>query len=318
MKILEVQTVHIIPLKTSFEVLKEVLTEVVLEFIKEPVKNQECSNEKNNDKKKKKKKDDNDDSDDDKKYEGGIKILAVNPTKSVLIYLKLDINEFSVFKCKKKLELGVNVPMLYKLIKSIDKGDTLTMHYDDDYKQHLVITSYNSEQNSTTVDRLQIMDLNCPPLKKPSALRYDACITLPAYEFHKMCRDISNLGERVEVKCTQTNITFKCVGDCVIREKTYSTIGDNNISIMKSSDKAPLILQGVYELKDLILFNKCASLCDDVEIIMKNNQPLVLKYIIGTVGKALLCISPIVLNNEIEEEDNEYPDLSKLKISYKQ
>ena len=207
---------------------------------------------------------------------------------------------------------------MYKLLKSIDKGDTLTFYFDDENKQYLGITSYSSEKKATTQDKLKLMDLDAPVLKVPSIMKYDGNVLMPASEFHKMCRDISNIAEHLEIKCTATSIIFKCKGDSAEREKTYSTTGcdKNSISITQTSDKSPIILQGVYELKDLTLFNKCAGLCGDVEIIMKNNSPLVLKYIIGTVGKALLCISPIELDDKEIYSDNDNEDFSAA-VKYK-
>lgn len=319
-RILEVRTEHVIPFKALIEVLKEILTEVIFEFKKEPIKESE-SDIKKKDKKKKKRHDkeescDSDSDNDGQRYEGGIKVLTISPTKSVLIYLKFDINEFSKFKCKRNLELGINLLMLFKLLKSVDKGDSLTLYYDDSQKQYLGITSYNSDKRATTEDKLKLMDIDVEKLKIPSLVKYDGYVSMPASEFHKMCRDISNIAEHLEIKCTQNSIIFKCKGDYAIREKTYSTTDDdkNSISITQTAEKGT-ILQGVYELKDLTLFNKCNNFCNDVEIIMKNNRPLVLKYVIGTVGRAILAISPVKLDDDgIEsDEDDDYGGTIKYK-----
>lgn len=321
MRTLEAQIIHIIPFKSVFEVLKEVLPEAVLEFIKEPIIKTDQTDKKTGNKKKKKKNDDGecDDDDVDQKYEGGIRVLSVNLTKTVMIYIKLDIREFSVFKCKKKHEIGIDLHTFFKLIKSVDKGDTLTLYFDDDNKQFLGLTTHNAEKNFTQHDKIKIMDLNRSFAKRPSVQRYDMSVTMPASDFHKLCRDMSNLSSKMEMTCTQTSIKFACEGDCVVREKIYYTAGidKKNINIKPTSDSSPTILQGVYELSDLVLFNKCSSLCGDVEISMKNNNPLILKYIIGTVGKAMLCISPI--DDEQFKKSDEQFDNSSLydMIKYK-
>ena len=54
-RILEIQTEHVIPFKALIEVLKEILTEVIFEFKKEPIKTTESAEKKINDNKKKKK-----------------------------------------------------------------------------------------------------------------------------------------------------------------------------------------------------------------------------------------------------------------------
>ena len=64
-----------------------------------------------------------------------------------------------------------------------------------------------------------------------------------------------------------------------------------------------LIVQGIYELKHLVLFGKCTSLCNDIEIYMKNDYPLVIKYTVATLGRLLLCLTPIRKKADDEESD---------------
>lgn len=287
-QILEIETEHVVSFKALIEVLKEMLTEVIFEFRKEAVKTTD-----ENDNKK-------------TKYEGGLRVLTVNATKTVLIYLKLDISEFSKFECKQKLELGINLKILHILLKSIEKGDTLCMRFDDTNKQFLSISAYNSEKDSISNDKLKLMDLDNHKLNVPSTLKYDINVTMSAKEFHKLCKEFGSLSEHIELKCTASTLNFKCKTDSVERDKTFVTTGnaDQKKSINISHvEKKQLILQGVYELKDLTLFNKCSNLCGDVEIVMKNNHPLILKYTIGTAGKVLLCISPIELNTKLVTTD---------------
>ncbi len=308
-RILEVKTEHVVPFKALIEVLKEILTEVIFEFKKEPIKTNSSEQKTKKKKNKKKKSAEQSESDEEIKYEGGIKVLTVNTTKTVLIYLKLDINEFSIFKCKQKLELGINLLVLYKLLKSVDKGDSLTLYFDDENKQNLGITSYSAEKQSTAEYKLKLMDLDSQELKIPTVLKYDRHILIPANEFHKMCRDVSNLAEHLEIKCTTNSIIFKCKGDNAEMEKTFKQDDEKtNINISQVTTSQDAILQGVYELKDLTLFNKCNNFCTDVEIIMKNNHPLILKYMIGSFGKAMIAVSPMELENTIYSDENNKTD----------
>ena len=51
--------------------------------------------------------------------ENGIKLMAMDSTHSVLVYLKLEADKFESFYCKEKIKLGISMLNLYKLIKTI-------------------------------------------------------------------------------------------------------------------------------------------------------------------------------------------------------
>ena len=308
-KILLVQTEHVIPFKTLIEVLKEVLTDVVIEFRNETFKKQVTNNEDITTE---------NDNDTENKNQGGIRIMTVDSTKSILINLKLDASQFTIFECKQsKLELGVNLSMLNRLIRSMDKDDTLTLYVEDDNRQYLGLQIDNNEKKYKTNYRLKLMDLDNHILTVP-ATEFDAVITMSSSEFHKLCREMSHIAEYIEIKCTSKSLCFTCKGDCAERSTTYY-VDDNGVCIRHSEtvnnkNTKQQIIQGIYELKNLVLFTKCSNLCNDIQIFMKNNYPLVIRYTIATLGRVLLCLTPISDpyernnysdNEEVYSDDNE-------------
>ena len=56
-------------------------------------------------------------------------------------------------------------------------------------------------------------------------------------------------------------------------------------------------LQGIYELKNIVLFTKCATLCNDIQIYMKNDFALTIIYTIATLGTITIALSPIKEEN---------------------
>lgn len=305
MKILEVETEHTGPFKVLFEVLKEMLTVTNMEF---------RAGKKTN-------KDDNDqeeqlDSDDENQTEEAdpkkkkeekncMKITAMDPTQTVLVNLKLDGDNFSTFNCKKsKLLLGVNLGCFYKIIKSMGKNDILTLSVDHDNKNNLEIKIDSPDAKKFSEFNLKLMDLDEPKMAIPDIL-FDAIITMDSQEFNKLCREMSNIADLVEIKCLVDKIIFTCKGEFADRKTTYRTQlgkdeqeGTENVLVHISHAStqikgSPLIVQGIFDLKNLVLFSKCASLCDDIEIYMKNDLPLVIKYTVATLGRILLCLAPV-------------------------
>ena len=73
---------------------------------------------------------------------------------------------------------------------------------------------------------------------------------------------------------------------------TGSVEGEGGVvSIVKSSNEDNII-QGYYNLKHLVLFTKCTNLCNSIEMYMKNNFPIVIKFTVGSLGCLKLALAP--------------------------
>jgi proliferating cell nuclear antigen PCNA len=246
---------------------------------------------------------------------GGIKIVATDNTRSLLISVKLESKAFHRFYSKKKtFDMPVNLLQYYKLIKSLEKDDTLNMYVNDDDKQTLVIKIVNSEKKYETVYKLKLLDINKTQINVP-AINCESVIKFDTSEFHKICREMNTIAEHIEIKCTRKSITFSCKGDCAERSTTYYTdINSVNINFAKN---APEVVQGIFELKYLVMFSKYSNLCQHIQIYMKNDWPLCIKYTVATLGKMILCLAPIkedAVKQNFEDEDNDYDEVD---IKYK-
>ncbi|AYV78974.1 MAG: proliferating cell nuclear antigen, partial [Edafosvirus sp.] len=258
--------------------------------------------------------------DDDKKNSGGMRIMTVDSTKTVLINLKLEAKQFAEFKCKPaKYEIGISLVQLHKHLKSLGNDDTLTMYIEDDDKQHLVMKIENQEKKSKTDYLLKLMDLDNEPINVPPTI-FEAVVTMSSAEFHKICRDMNQIAEYVEIKCLTNTITFTCKGDCSERSTTYYA-DDNGVNIKHANKEIkgkPNIVQGIYALKNLVLFTKCTNLCNDIQIFMKMNYPLCIKYTVATLGRMLLCLTPIdqssAQGNYSDDDELYSSDDEKIKL----
>ena len=285
-KIVKIKTELVTPMRTLFEVLKEILADTTIEFIRQP---DEVEDDKKIDKKKKKK------SDGESKATpfSGMRIMTVSPENTVLLCLKLHSQKFIEFVCKPKTcNIGVNLVALNKLLKSADKEDQLEMYIDNDDSQSLVLAVSNSEIQRNSEFKLKLMDID-PVLIKLPPVEPDVMITMDATEFHKLCKDMAQIGQFLEIKCTNSTLIFTCEGGNSSRETKY-TANDNGVKIIFTNSNKNLIIQGVYELKHINLFAKCATLSSDVQLLMRVQKfPLCITYTVASLGELIACITPI-------------------------
>ena len=272
MLILELKTVQANPFRILIEALKEFLTDVNIEFTKQTETN-----------------------------EGGLSIIALNNSSSILVHLKLQAKNFDEFNCKnEQINIGVNMTYLFKLIKTINNTDILTLFLDDTDINKLGIKIENSDKNYISTYKLNLMDLDKTIYSIPPT-DFTTIITMSTHEFHKICKDLSIISDTVEIKSYQKKLIFTATGDIASNEVICGETQNGLTIISKNDDE---IIQGVYDLKNLILFTKCTNLCTCVDLFMKNDYPIVIKYDVAQLGSVHLCLSSITTNiNEFNDSD---------------
>ena len=289
-KLIRIKTEHVRDIKTLFEVLKEILSDTTIEFLDPPIK---------------KKKQTKSEREDDAPQFRGMRILTISPEKTVLICLKLRAKQFGKFECKnEKYEIGVNLVQLNKMLKMADNEDEIEMYVDSDNIQELVLSVSNENLKRTRDFKLKLMDID-PTQVKPPNVESDVMITMNASEFHKICKDMAQIGQYLEIKCTNNTLIFTCEGDNGSCDTRYATT-DDGVKIMFCNQNKQLIIQGIYELRHLNLFSKCANLSNDIQLLMKVTKfPLVITYTVATLGEFIACVAPADLKEKKRFEDVE-------------
>ena len=253
--ILEIKTVQASTFKQVIDALKEVLMDVNLEF---------------------------DDT--------GMKIVALDNTHVVLVHLKLDAAKFELFHCEKKLYVGINMLKLHLLIKTIGNNDILTLYVDRTDSNRLGINVENQEKNMRTTYKLSMLDINVLNISIPPA-DFQTVITMPSVDFQKIIRDMHNLADYIEIRSVGNQIMFSCKGDFCSQETIIGGEKNPGVVITKTGGSSQDIIQGVYSLKYLATFTKCTNMSANVEIFFMNQYPLILSYLVSSIGVVRMACS---------------------------
>jgi len=219
----------------------------------------------------------------------GIKLTAMDSTHSVLVHMKLLHEKFEYFHCSKNINIGINMTNLYKLIKTMSNNDTLTLFMEKNNENELGIKIMNEEKNSQTTYKLNLLDIDEQEISIPPA-EFDTELTFPSNDFQKIIRDMVNIAENIEIKSIGSKLVLSCNGDFASQE---TVLGETTNGIKFTTCKEPdFPIQGVYSLKYLTLFTKCTNLCNIINIYIKNDYPLIIKYNIASIGDIKLCLAP--------------------------
>jgi proliferating cell nuclear antigen len=255
-KIIEIKTVQSSCFKTLIESLKEILTDANIEFT-----------------------------------DSAMKIVTMDPTQTILVHLKLEKENFEYYYCKHKIFIGVNMLNLFKLVRTLTNNDALSLFIDANNTNLLGIRIENGEKNSITNYYLNLIEVDETTYQIPPA-QFESIITMPSNDFNKICRDMINISDIIEIKSVGNQLIFSCKGEFA-QQETIIGEANNGLSFVKSSVDNNII-QGYYNLKHLVLFTKCSNLCNSIEIYMKNNFPIVIKFAVGSIGNLTLALAPKV------------------------
>jgi len=246
----------------------------------------------------------------------GISIVAMNQSTSVLIRLKLPAANFEKFfvKSKKPIMIGINMMCFYKLIKTISNDDQmLTLFLEENDMNHLGIKIENLEKNTSTIYKLNILDSENNDINIQNS-EFEAVVTMQSNDFQKIIRDMSNICDTVNIAfvdgpTNRNTLIFSGKGEFA-SQKTVLQAKESDTSTDNKSNK-DLIIQGTFDLRNLSLFSKCSNLCHNIDLFMKNNYPLIIKYQIANLGHVFLVLSHKSVdekNDSDSENDNDKND----------
>jgi proliferating cell nuclear antigen len=284
--ILEVITCQTNSFKLITEALKDALKDINITFLK-PVEG-------------------NDES-------GGLSIVAYNPRSAVLIKLKIPAKSFDKFYINphdgsNEIRIGVNMKSFNALMKIARNQDNISLILNEDDKNHLSFLFENGESKIRSRYNLKLLELEDEGIHLPTT-QFPFKIIIQSDDFHKIVRDASQLSDKLNIKFINTKeisntIIFSSDGDFADGEITL-TDETEGIQIIKNMEEdIDIIVKGTYDLKNLSLFSKCQTLCGCVELYLKNNFPLIIKYQVANLGHVLLVLSTVSNENMLENDSD--------------
>ena len=218
----------------------------------------------------------------------GIKLLSIDSGRTVLIHLKLDKSSFEDYKCEQPLVLGINLEHFFKIIKNMENSDTLRLFVEKDNVNRLGIERYNKEENINNTIYQSLIDIPVQRRDIPSPT-FKSVIVMSSARFQKICREISQFSEKIEITCVGNQLIFKGCNESASQEIRLKPSANGMSFEQNSPDE---IVQGVFKLKHLVQFSKCSNLSSSIRILIRNDYPIVIHCDIAGLGFVRLCLAP--------------------------
>merc|ERR1712039_92847 len=170
---------------------------------------------------------------------------------------------FSEFKCDRPTSLGMNVDSLSKILKMCGQNDSLKLCWQTD--ADVVSFQCESGEDDRIADfELKLMQIESEHMEIPEQ-HYKVVARLPSAEFQKICRDLKEFGETMQIKASKEGITF-CVqgvtGSGIVLLKPREADKPEEKVALKVDEP----VTATFALRYLVNFSKAAPLCGAVEL----------------------------------------------------
>jgi len=222
--------------------------------------------------------------------DSGVKIIAMDSSHVALIYMKLLAPHFEKFYCEKPMTCGISMIRLFKLLKTMSPNDSLCMFITHLQPSDLQIHIETGDKGFRHKFSLKLMDLYMDKVQVPPA-EFSSVLRIPSCDFQKLCRDMNNLSDEIEIKSSGNQLIFSIDNDWMSQETIMSESNEGGIQYLQNLSPDEVI-QGVFSIKKLVLFTKCTNLCQNIEIYLKNDYPVIIKYNIANLGEVKFCLAP--------------------------
>ena len=217
----------------------------------------------------------------------GIKICCLDYSRTSIVYLKIDADKCECYKCDQTLSIGINVSSLFKLVKSTTMSDLISMYILSNSLEKLRISIDCKDRCMKIESELNTLDLDDDGIQIP-AIQFSTILILPSQEFQKNIRDLANVSEYVTISAHKGTFSMSSKGDFASQTLTFG----ERLNGLQFQSQSEDYIEGTFSLKYLTLFSKSATLSGFVELYLRQDIPLVLKYSIGSIGRMQYVLSP--------------------------
>jgi proliferating cell nuclear antigen PCNA len=226
--------------------------------------------------------------------EEGIKLRMVDSHRRILIDMQLNAANFQIYKWNghDKLFMGINLNHLHKMLKSIKKKDSIILFINQNQPDDLGIEVIPKENNRVTTSYIKIQNVQHLDIELPSG--YTRPVIVPANEYQKMCKEMNNISQTIEVTSQQYRIKFACdAGSVYKREVTFGDIDEDEVN-------DSTIYKEIFDTEQLVRIIKVSGLGSSLQIYPKNDLPMLLKSNVGSLGTISIYIKT---KAQIEEDE---------------
>jgi proliferating cell nuclear antigen len=217
-------------------------------------------------------------------------IQTMDSSHISILELSIPSSWFEVFTISQPVVIGVHSSILFKILSTREKYQTIEFKYDIGDTDKLFIQFKNDEniKLDKVFDKnfeIPLVDLDYEALSVPE-IDYQAEFTLPSGHFTALINQLKIFGDSLEINCTEEQIMLFSHSTTFGKMSVDIKIDDlNSFSIVEGET-----LRIAYSLNHIYNMVQFYKLAPNVEISIKTDYPLKLVYPISGSPDAKLVM----------------------------
>jgi len=222
----------------------------------------------------------------------GMKIKSIDGKHVALVHVRYNGDKFDRYYCERDLAIGINIANTLKVLKNVSQNDTLQLFVKRDNYDQAGIRIQNADKGVVHEFYIKLMDLDDNDIDIPET-EFSSIITMPSNDLHTLCKQYKEFADKIDIKSVGDKVIFSFTGEDTNGQSIMHN-HENGLIVQKCDDNNDEIVQAKFLLRYLVLFSKAYNLSNTVEILLKNDYPMVLKYSIADLGTLKFCLAPLV------------------------
>ncbi|KAL6193863.1 hypothetical protein ACLB2K_034947 [Fragaria x ananassa] len=226
----------------------------------------------------------------------GFSLQAMDSCQVALVALLLRAEGFEHFRCDRSISMGMNLNNMSNLLKCSGNDDIITIRADDGSDTVTFMFESPTQDEFSNIE-MNLMDIDSEHLGIPDS-EYHTIITMPSARFARICKDLSPIGDTVEISMTKEGVKFSTKGDIGAVDKLCR----QNTSVDKPEEAIiiemtePVTLR--FGLRYINSITKASTLSNTVTISLHSQLPLAIEYKIAEMGYIRFYMAPRVEDDE--------------------
>ena len=193
------------------------------------------------------------------------------------------------------------------MLKTIKKKDSVKLFIDDKFPNDLGIKVIPKENNRITTSFIKIQSIQNLDIEIPTG--YGKPVIVPSGEFQKMCKGLSHISNVTRIKSKGFSIQFASDAGGVMKRTT--DFGETEDSDLENEDidNEDNEYSEDFDTEQLTRITKISGFSQNMQIYTKNNNPLLFRSQIGSIGKISIYLKSKNLQQvELNSHESENED----------
>lgn len=220
----------------------------------------------------------------------GIYLQAMDSSHVSMASFKLSCDVFTLYECNEDVILGLDLEVLYKILKVITKDDILEFHTDREDLLTIRINNKSTDKEFEFDMKLMVIDaeeLEVPP--HPDGWR----VVIDSGEFFKNMSIMADFGDSVTIGSTDGKMYFKVDGD-----SANATIGDKTESTWDGDALSKTNVMLKFSTRLVKQYGSGRKITSTIKFILAPEHPIIIQYEISENSYISMFIAPKISDME--------------------